>query len=265
MKKIKILTVALVMGLIFVGCGTASTTNSETPDFNTQSTIANETLAESEPESEAESEPECIHDWQDATYQEPRICTICKETEGDPITPSLEISGLFQNVETSGTYEYKTICNSDPEDKAIGQVTISDFEIVSSNEWLEEAMNGYEWRTAVIRVEYSTQYSGMMTRLVTCDYYTGDEYESDIQISYNGENYTITETAIGWKEETTDDVFSIEKTYACQVPVGYDGVALVLYNAANAPSENGYSISGTDLSSVVDIADENTLLFRMTK
>lgn len=38
-----------------------------------------------EPTPEPAPEPECEHEWQDATCTEPKTCTLCGETEGEPL------------------------------------------------------------------------------------------------------------------------------------------------------------------------------------
>lgn len=81
-------------------------------------------------------------------------------------------------------------------------------------------------------------------------------YESNFIVEYKGGTYICTRVydgaLSGWENGTNTFHYAM----AVQVPQGYDGCVLCLYNAR-------HGTPGTDWNRIYEIADENTLFFRL--
>lgn len=81
-KKIVTLTIAAALSMsLLSGCGKATVDagNNSVADSGTNS--GTEKIDEVE---SAKITPECVHQWKEATFAEPKTCSLCGETEGEP-------------------------------------------------------------------------------------------------------------------------------------------------------------------------------------
>ncbi len=77
-KKILTLTIAAALSMsLFAGCGkaTVDADNNSVADSGTEKTGEVENT---------KTTPECVHQWKEATFAEPKTCSLCGETEGEP-------------------------------------------------------------------------------------------------------------------------------------------------------------------------------------
>lgn len=205
---------------------------------------------------------------------EPRTCSVCGETEGDPLTASFEsmdVKGQF--MEVGKAYPYVTLCYDNPLYKTTCDATITNYEIVESTDTLE-AREGYEWRIVDAEILIYDGNANMFGYSVaTCneDYYDiigydesivtdnepegGYDWAKTFNVTWNGEEYDcllyMVGDSTGWRDDNT---VLLTKHYMYQVPVGYDGCIIGFRDSATE-WEDGMHI--------FDVADDNTLFFRL--
>jgi hypothetical protein len=267
-----LLILAFSVAMLLSACGflskqpPAAKEEDDVPTTTKSTFVPPETSKETEPvTSEEITEPVHEHTWVEATFQEPKTCSVCFQTEGSPLPAAFETSGYPINMIVGPTYDYKTIGFEDSSQEIIGQVTLTEYLVVSSTE-THEAKEGYEWK--IIHVNSSGDSAAMQEygshwRETVADYYTGDRYLDKEITSFdlNGEEaecyVEFTSIRGGWENH----VFYYEYEYAVQTPIGYDGCVLVIYNAANAVEEAG-TYEDT-VSTLADLVDEDSLFFRL--
>jgi len=259
MKKFGIVLFALCLTL------TACNGNNSTPSV-VQSTTESSVVESNQPPTSSEpvepSEPECEHVWVEASYQEPKTCSVCGETEGTPLVPVFEDKG-YVNMIAGTAYPYKTTYVNN-ESSTEGRATVIDYKVIESDE-TREAREGFAWRVATVLFEYEGQAvreNGTRTRGVTAEYYTGKLFLDDVcMVNYNDVDYECVEAISVLQDEWVENVLNIQIEYAFMGPIDYDGYTLTFFNAANGSAEDNYNPAATD--TLADIADSDTLFFRM--
>ncbi|MGN0279832.1 MAG: hypothetical protein ACI4C4_10820 [Lachnospiraceae bacterium] len=210
---------------------------------------------------ETEGEP-LEHTLSEANYQQAATCEVCGATVGEPLQADFEKYGLTCDTQLNTSYSYTTNCKDKPENTSIGAIIFSDFDIFTSDETHEE-LEGYEWRTVTATINFDDENAhnyGINILGTVTDYYNiagfDDSYNDSTDtntINYNGLDYSI---YCGF-EELQDDWGESGAIYQlqvfCRVPIGYDGMVLAFYNAAN--EDNGNYIN--------EVADENSIFFRL--
>lgn len=175
--------------------------------------------------------------------------------------------GLECNAEAGVEYDYATVCYDVPALKTVGK-TVFDYKTFEADE-SHPAKDGYEWKQVIISTTYShksAQYFGYQYAvLFGLDYYTFNNtatgtYNSEealkweAVVEFEGKTYDISThyevLADGWND---DGVAQTVILYECQVPVGYDGMTIALYNASNIDTGE----------TALEKMDENSLIFRM--
>ena len=184
---------------------------------------------------------------------------------------SFEAHGLVINAEEGVTYDYVTACSEDLSKETIGQLTFSNYHIVEDDETLEN-IEGYEWRTVHVTVSFSdenAQNYGISTHWCMSDYfnmkkaidtirYYSDQNMRVFIVNYKQSEYTRNvfiaknDRFLGWK----NGVNTYEIDFYFRVPIGYDGAVVCLYDSKL------YEGNGNGRY-IYDIADENTLFFRL--
>lgn len=222
-----------------------------------------------------ETEGEALeHTWIEANYQEPKTCSVCGTTEGEPLPADFEAHGLTINVEEGVTYDYVTACNQDKSKTTVGHATFSDYRIIEENVDLGlEKKDGYEWRTVHISILFDDDNAmdyGMLLKWHRENYYDiegcadSKKYDEETDrrlyvVNYQGTDYEIADALryefSGWIE---DEPYAWSSTWEVDVyvnvPIGYDGYVFCLSDAKKSAEDGMY---------IYDIADENTLFFRM--
>lgn len=216
-----------------------------------------------------ETEGEALgHVWNEATYWKAKTCSECGETAGEPLVASFEKYGLVVNVEEGKKYNYRCACYYDMSKETIGEAVFSDYRIVKEDATLGlERRDGYEWRIvtcSILFYDYNAVNYGISIGYSNENYYdieSWDESERYAEetgflyytVNYNGTEY---ECCLIQKFQFSDWEFD-QVTWNCEcyinVPVGYDGFVIGLSNL-NTWEEGMY---------IYDVADENTLFFRM--
>lgn len=212
-----------------------------------------------------EAEGEALaHEWVDANYQAPQTCSVCGATEGEPLTASFTKHGLsVLPVDTTKEYSYITSYTNNPSQKTTVAVTLSDYSRFASDE-THEAAEGYEWitLTTTMRFDETAGAQGVNIRTTNENYYDIEGFDGSgyvvsdgvygFTVNYNGTDY-------GECRYTTANMHFGNSggsfTVYFRVPVGYDGVVVGLRDAGVEWGAGQY---------IYDIADENTLFFRLT-
>ena len=211
------------------------------------------------------------HSWVDANYQFPKTCSLCCATEGEILTAAFEEHGLKINVLKLDTeYDYVTICSADASKKTVGKLSVSDYRVFAGDE-KHPALEGYEWHAVTVSIRFSDENAwryGMGVKTCQENYYdisgwdessTRLEKERMIQYTcnFNGVEYTEClyddSCMMNFSEWVNKECVCTFERYF-RVPVGFDGAVIGIYNYAIEWGEGQY---------IYDIADENTLFFRL--
>ena len=183
------------------------------------------------------------------------------------VAEGFDAYGILCNAEAGVEYDYVT-CSYEDGDAPVRGKAVFDYTVFEADD-THEAKEGYEWK----RVEVSVEFDGWTAAARGCrasilydlDYYTfrnrqlsrvsgNDTAERTQTVRIQDEDYEIV-TRYGLPEFslTEDTGIRITFVYECHVPMGYDGMAVALCNAANQ--------DGGDRE--LDRMDENSLVFRL--
>ena len=174
--------------------------------------------------------------------------------------------GLSCNVEAGKEYNYITRCYSN-EDIPIAGKAVFNYQVFTTDA-THPAKDGYEWKKVTVSTTYSgrnvQQYGCQYALLYDLDYYTLENTSvsntppvetaiAEKTVNYNGFDYPVTSNYEVLSTEWIDEEsICITVSYECQVPVGYDGMVVAFYNAANR-----------DAAAPLDKLDSASLIFRM--
>ncbi len=160
------------------------------------------------------------HTWVDATCTEPKTCSVCGETEGEPLdhkwlenTPNLqqpktcEICGATEGepleakhegmrfVEADTETDMNMILDGNPDKTNVAKVWFDNYKIFDSDE-THEAKEGYEWRTVDMHLAIGddTEFKKYNYHEANAfgEYYQDNAPENDqknITVNYLGEDY----------------------------------------------------------------------------
>lgn len=220
------------------------------------------------------TEGEPVHQWKEANYQDPQTCTLCGAAEGEPLTPSFAKHGLPQpyllsdegwNGDTG--LPYVTTCYENTSKKTEGMLFPSNYRVFESDE-THEGKEGYEWRAVHITITFDDKNAyddGYMVRNCNEDWYTIEKHDQTVQdlsdtlksytVNYHGVDYPDCLHSFEFVEKKwVNRVAYWDADFYFRVPVGYDGAVLGFYDGGIAWEDGMY---------IYDVADENTLFFRL--
>lgn len=213
------------------------------------------------------------HSWKEANYQEPKTCTLCGATEGEPLTPYFVERGMpeprkISSLGSSTPFRYVTSCYEDMSKKTVGVLRLSNYAVFDFDE-THEGKEGYEWRAVQATIKFSDDNAyeyGFNFNWGVNDYYSKPEPDEEVKnyevgtameysVTYRGTEYPdcllhATCYESGWIDGYYEYHYRL---YFC-VPVGYDGTVLHFRDSA---------LTLEDVMDIYDVADENTLFFRM--
>ncbi len=236
-KTILLLLLSVCTMVTMVGCGQTvadKSVTAEEPSVVTEEVQqVEETASEEAKEEPTEEIDPCEangHTWVEATCTEPKTCSVCGETEGEPLghkwlenTPNLqqpktcEVCGATEGepleakhkgikfVEADTETDMKMILDGDPNKTNTAKVWFDNYRIFDSDE-THEAKEGYEWRSVDMHLaigddtEYK-KYSYHEANAVG-EYYQDNDWENDkITVNYLGEDYVCDHVLTVLKEE----------------------------------------------------------------
>lgn len=290
-KKRKLLKVSFTVAasaMLLTACGNTA----EPATSNTViSTTAVENVSTEAPQEETESV--CAHEWKEATYAEPKTCTLCGETEGEPKQTYFEEHGAqVKDAPVDCTVD-RVIYNPDNlEQQMVTDVTWQQLDCYS--EPAEE--DGYQFVRLELLASSQGYYNsanninytgGFMTQRCY-DWYTGralptrstsgeDTVEYTVTIDIDDVSYDVSYTQDvewengEWTADASGDAYYDSLgyvTYTFKIPEGYDGlvfaaIPLTEYN------EEDYDYENIDESEQYafddDACPEGTVFFRINK
>ena len=206
-------------------------------------------------------------------------CTTASQnnanTEPEPLpaqAADLEAKGFKCTLKIGEAADYVTVCKQDPTKTTTGNVTVTEVKRYGASDKLPyealEALEGYEWvvvkATAVFDDENARVY-GVDRASVITTYYELKYYEQHLAEGENGFMkfaavkdgkeypeclYLKTVDNKGWNEERQS---VCDYIWYARVPVGYDGVVIVFYNAGVTWNDGQY---------IYEVLDKDALLFR---
>jgi hypothetical protein len=205
---------------------------------------------------ETEGEP-VPHEWKEANYQEPKNCTECDATEGEAISPIFPVLG-FELSEIGVAHIYKS-CYEDKSD-ATSKATVKNVRVISGDDYYEPKED-CEWIIATCIVEVAENPKVFQIGIERTDFYC---YDLNTVFPTRTVNYYGADREIENKTkmlQSTSTIMEFEVGYL--VPVGYDGVMFAFFN-----DYNNMIIDYSNPDTVVtfeDILDGDTLFFRLKK
>ena len=194
-RKIVLIIVSLALSFAFLtACGgdddsSARTSSNEkstqtdinelavtaTPDLTPEPTL--EPIPESEPE-----EPPHEHIWQEANYQQPQMCTVCDETEGEPLPPRFLEYGF--SLSPHGV-QVPYVTSSQKNKRVEAQVRVTDFLFADG-----------------LNMSEATLSDGMLTGMVWTDFNEENNWRDggweEVISSLQGDGYII-DTDYEWR------------------------------------------------------------------
>ena len=226
------------------------------------------------------------HEWLENTpnYQQPKTCSICDATEGDPLEAEFAKKGLVVDTDWDKEYTITTPCYNDESKTTTGKYKFANFKRVTSDETLGlEAAEGYEWFIFDLICEYDDAnalkygYTGVYN--AGMDYYDtyniGDSDlgtmfepgETDLEsvnrfrVNWNGVDYPECillwgEYTEGWNKEGTTCI-SQHAIYV-RIPIDYDGIVISMI-----PNGSGVIDKIDAGEKVIDCLDEQCVNFRV--
>ncbi len=220
-KKLIILMVALLT--LLSACGQASSISTPIDEKNESAQEESVDVANTEEvvEEEIEEESPCEkngHTWIEATCIEPKTCSVCGETEGEPLghewmenTPNYQqaktcaVCGETEGepleaalagtdfVEADKEYDFEVMCTRDHSKTTVEKVTFANYKVFDSDE-THDAKEGYEWKSVDIIYNAGDDNSvsyGCHTAYCVGEYYQDNDIGEDgsFTVSFNGEDY----------------------------------------------------------------------------
>ena len=209
------------------------------------------------------------HKWVDANYQSAKHCTGCELTEGDPLQADFEKYGLNVITPQLGVeYDCLTSCYDDTTKKTVGKLYFSDYRIFAG-EGNFEAVDGYVWHHVKIKIYFddnnAKSYGAYSPSVYQDSYYDIDGWDASgyinddnrlcATVSCNGVDYDQCQVYFerNWEYMTAGDHLC-SYDYYWRIPADYDGSVLSFIDRETV---------GDGEQHIYDIADENTLSFRL--
>ena len=143
---------ALTLSLSLSACADGDSVTEFSPELIVTPTPPTESSPEPTPVPTPEPE-ETVHEhvWQDANYQQPRMCIECYETEGVQLTPKFVEYG-FSLAEHGVSVPYITRASGN-DSRVVGHVSVTNFSIVDGIEVFDDGSlsimsfeEGADWR-----------------------------------------------------------------------------------------------------------------------
>lgn len=287
-KFLTLILMASVSASMLAGCGNAAETASS------GNVVTDETESADVADNAAEeAEPECVHEWNDATFARPKTCALCGETEGEPKQSYFDehgenvpdapvectVDAVIYNPDnpeeyqmvTDGTWE-QIDCYSEPAEEEGYQLI--HLELCASSQLYYDAAQNISYHSFLTDNAIYDWYTGRLfpTRAMSDD----DAFDYGITLNIDGVSYDVSFTKDlrgEFGEWTLDDNGDATQSaiahnvYTFKVPNGYDGlvyaaiprneyIELDTETVYGTGTEDGESASGTDEENVYYAFDE---------
>ncbi len=274
-RKFICLTVAAIAAAASTGCSSsqgAETYQQQEASGATEQESRQETLEATEQESQQGTTEATEQESQQDSTESETSAVEDKMDEVEPLTAAFEKNGYVINMEVGGTYDFVTVCHDDPSKELVGSLTISEYETVEENlTYALEKKEGYEWHILHAVAQFTDGNPFVGGTGFAClyeDYYDIDGWDSSCQDknvipmeNYADRTYTVNYQGTDYEcdmicyhnIETDPTSCTIDFYFYASIPTGYDGT-VVVFGKRQPDIEN---------PTIYDIADEDTLYFRM--
>lgn len=284
---------AAVSAMLLMGCSNTA----EPSDGNTVADTAVEenVSTEAEPvESESvETEPVCVHEWKEATYAEPKTCTVCGETEGEKKQTYFEEHGAqVKDAPVDCTVDGIIYDGDFPEQQKVTDVKWQQLDCYSEPAEEDGYLLVHLELHASLQLYHDSDknidYNRCQLMDGCFDWYTGrffptrgtiddDTVEYTVMINVDGVSYDVSYTKEvkgefgGWIADASGDCYndvSAYVTYIFKIPEGYDGIVFAAVPETEFIPEE-YDFKNIDESEKYAFDEEEhkegTVFFRINK
>ncbi len=213
------------------------------------------------------------HQYTDANYQQPAICTICQKESGFPLQPDFIKYNIVLNMEINQSYFMKTVCKDDKNIFTTAEVEIIDYiKDFQDEKYLKE--EDYQWKRVVIKLTFTdinVVEKGVSINYLTTNYYNIGQYVSTYNYNYDKSCYEFTVNYYGidyqncklkisatdgeWESKDGNYIKEYILTFDFCVPENFDGIVVGVRNADIDASGFSYFYEYYD--------SEQFLLFRL--
>ncbi len=213
------------------------------------------------------------HQYTDANYQQPAICTICQKEAGFPLQPDFSKYDIVLNMELNKSYLLKTVCKDDKSIYTTATVEIIEYIDDYQNENYQKNEN-YQWKRVVIKLTFDDENvveNGVSINYLTTNYYNIGQYVStygynydqscyEFTVNYYGIDYKdcklkVSSTDNSWEKKGENHIKEYFLTFDFYVPKNFDGIVVGVRNAGIDASKFSYFYEYYD--------SEQFLLFRL--
>ena len=195
------------------------------------------------------------HKWQPANYQNPSMCSVCKETKGQKLTADFD---RYQIRLSEGDNNYTTVCADEPLETK-GTVRLEKLEPLTADDRHPEVKE-YKWYSTVLKIlmgdENSNRHGFNYNYLIT-DYYDIEAFANSSHISeedradrftvnFYGKDYDqclcrSSAASEEWQKGDNGLYYkNVTVTFELRLPEGYDGIVLGVRNSGLTIEENTY-------------------------
>ena len=187
------------------------------------------------------------HQWNEANYQQPSICSICGETRGLPLTADFDAYGITGFISKTEAVRYVTCCDEENL-PAEGIFTVVSDEVISSDQ-THRAVNEYKWHIVTMTIDmndYNSNEYGFRYNYFITDYFSISDFEMSYQaneagsnsftVNYNGQNYDkcicqTTTSSTNWAKKDDGYIKTVTIIMNILIPEGYDGIVVGVRNS----------------------------------
>ena len=228
MKQLFVMLTAGLLVLSLAACGGGTPASSQ-PASGSQTDLS---ASSSDPASSSGAAPESAAEEAPAS----------SEAAGD--APEAVLDGSAVTMMEPGTlYPYETLCSEDTTLSTQGQAALTRHDVVDTDD-AHPGRDGYQWHLLEFTITYSDENAwnyGMQNRVYDLNWYTGLPYEYPdaendpglFTTEWQGQQWECqAATNVAEAQWGEDQVFTYRLEIAYQLPAGYDGVALVLFDSA---------------------------------
>ncbi|HQB32246.1 MAG TPA: hypothetical protein PLI19_02830, partial [Erysipelotrichaceae bacterium] len=134
------------------------------------------------------------HQFSDANYQQPAICTICQKEAGFPLRADFSIYDIVVNMEIGKSYLLDTVCKDDRTVSTSAKVEVVEYISDYQNEnYVQKA--DYQWKRVVIRLSFDDDKvveNGVAINYLTTNYYNIRQFVSTYNYNFDKACYEFT-------------------------------------------------------------------------
>ncbi len=215
------------------------------------------------------------HEWIEADFNNPKTCSICGETEGEPLKAEMADIDVEIHTDFDTDYDYTTL-SGDMENDTTGTVQFCRYDCFLSDADHEE-LEGYAWSAVTLDFAFYDEAGGKNGGLAYIDffdyYYATDSCalkeeneegdQTSFSVNYNGNDYSecLNKYEVVASGFTDDGGYRLTVRYWLRLPLGYDGLVFEMFNPRGIMNSEDYSVP--DGLHFDDVPHDGLVLFRL--